>query len=112
MTEPTISNGGHHADPDTGVPLPHLQTIQIPNPPRSKEDAIACLTAIGQALKTTMLTIEANPAWVNNAVRVLQSAHGDLDRGGYKLEDLFGVPDETFGAGGGGKGSGGSGGGG
>jgi hypothetical protein len=79
------------------------QTITIPNPPTSKTEAIACFTALGQALKVAMIATEDNIEWVNYAKRSLLRAHGDLNRGGYLLEDLFGVPDDTFGAGGGNK---------
>lgn len=87
------------------------QLIAIPNPPSSKEDAIACFTALGTAIKLTMETVEANPDWVNGATRLLAQAHKDLNRGGYVLEELFGQPEGTFGAGGTSKGGGGGGGG-
>ena len=83
------------------------QTINIPNPPTTKAEAIACFTALGQALRTAMQATEANVGWVGDAERTLLRAHGDLNRGGYLLEDLFGVADDTFGAGGTSKGGGG-----
>lgn len=79
------------------------ELFSIPNPPTNKEEAIQCLTALGNALKLTMETIEANPTWVNFATRTLIRAHKDLNSGGYLLEELFGVPENTFGAGGGNK---------
>lgn len=79
------------------------ELFSIPNPPTNKEEAIQCLTALGNALKATMEAIEANPGWVNFASRTLLRAHKDLNSGGYLLEELFGQPEGTFGAGGTGK---------
>lgn len=76
------------------------QTTTIPNPPTTKAEAITCLAVLGLSLKETMGAIEANPEWVNGSVRTLLRAHGDLNRGGYLLEELFGVSEGTFGAGG------------
>ena len=77
------------------------ETLTIPNPPTSPAEAIACFTALGQALKTTMEAVEANPSWFGH-VRSVKRAHRLLDEAGYLLEDLTGVPPETYGAGGGG----------
>lgn len=76
------------------------QIITIPNPPTTKAEAIECFTKIGLALKQTMEAAEANPDWVMGATRTLIRAHKELNNAGYLLEELFGVPEGTFGAGG------------
>ena len=78
-------------------------TITIPNPPTTKAEAIACFTALGAAIKVAFEATEANPEWVGGASRTLAAIHSELNRAGYKLEDIFGVPDGEFGAGGTGK---------
>ncbi len=78
------------------------QPITIPPAPSTKEEAIAGFTVIGAALKAYMEATEANPDWVMGAIRTVFGAHRDLNRAGYLLEEAFGVPDNTFSAGGGG----------
>lgn len=69
--------------------------------PTSAAEAIAQLTKEGNDLKVTVNTMEANPEWFGH-VRTLKRAHRLLDEAGYLLEDMTGVPDGTYGAGGGG----------
>lgn len=80
-----------------------MQTITIPLPPTTKAEAIEGFTVLGAALKTYMETSEANLEWVDHHKRTLFKAHRELNSAGYLLEDLFGVPDNTFSAGGGNK---------
>jgi len=83
--------------------------ISIPNPPASLADCITLLTVGGvDCLKPAFTEAEAiwgpegtspDPAKYRRAKHI----HSLLNTAGYLAEDLFGVPDGTFGAGGGGK---------
>lgn len=79
-----------------------MTSLTLPLPPTTKAEAIQCFTVLGAAVKAAMEATEANPIWVGGSVRTLHAVHNELNRAGYKLEDLFGVADNTFSAGGGG----------
>lgn len=84
-------------------------TVAIPT---TRDQAIAQLTEEGNDLKVTMLTAEANvETWFPGKRYAFYLAHWLLDKAGYILEEACGVPDGTFGAGGGNKGPPGGGGG-
>lgn len=78
-------------------------TITNPNwpAPTSMADCIALFTYSGAGIKAGLEWIEANQPTLE-PLKVAR-AHGLLDRGGYIMEDVCGVPDGTFSAGGGNK---------
>lgn len=87
-----------------------MTTITLIDPPTGPADVIANFTALGLALKSNVEATEAHvETWFPGKRYKLFLAHWLLDKGGYSLEDVCGVPDTTFGAGGSGKGSGGGG---
>lgn len=71
--------------------------------PESLADCVQLLTFAGvEAIKPAMEWLEAHPEAIGGKLRTIKGAHQLLDRAGYMLEDALGVPDGTFGAGGGG----------
>ena len=74
------------------------------NPPTSAAEVIAQLTQEGNDLKVTVNVAEDHvDAWFPGKRDAFLVAHWLLNRAGYILEKACGVPDGTFGAGGGGK---------
>lgn len=77
-------------------------------PPQSLQDVIQLLTIGGtECIKPAVQWLEANGN--NGHPTKVAIAHYLLNEGGYLLEDVCGVPDETFGAGGSNKNGGGGG---